>query len=290
MALTEASATLGEIGLRHPKCRTSATAVLRDVTSCAEPARFFASIPNWREYYETDPLSAWQRGSSTVESLYQHVHKVRGSLANLIDPAQLQALRASESYQWCAGTAQTAPKGRTIAVARELAWIDRVCTVRNRAVQHRQERQLKLRGYVVEATAFSALYARDDADVSLVSATYGDACQRYGIQLAPSGSVEDAAYLTSVADQVHDLDPEHADTMRRVLLGSRVYVVQGSHAFVQRLDSALAASSARWSRLPTLPPRLRDRYQIHESTLKPYRLTTPSNPSASLGCALCEDS
>lgn len=52
-------------------------------------------------------------------------------------------------------------------------------------------------------------------------------------------STDDVAYLTSIAEQLHEDDPPLADAMRRAIKRSGVSVLLGSPALVRHLDAAI---------------------------------------------------
>ena len=102
---------------------------------------------------------------------------------------------------------------KRLDAARELAWIDYLCRMRNQAVQHRVDRGSELIGYTVEV-AFSATYSDPGAIVDLAEITrlYNETQADYpAVTLEATGGPADAAYLLSLAERLHDLEPERAD-------------------------------------------------------------------------------
>lgn len=239
--LAAAGGLVGRLALERPELQAPATEVLRDLAMCDEAGKVFAETRDWRALYEADQVGTWKAGASALEGLYQQIHKLRVSLIAFVDSGWATTIRGSSAYEWYSAKEDAAaPSGPLEEPARELAWIDHLCTMRNRAVQHRVDRGSELAGYIVEGSSFSAVYKGrgDRSELGEVRRLFEAARLQYGVTLEASGSTEDVAYLSSLAEQLHDVNPPLADEMRRAIIRSGVVVLLGSESLVRHLDAA----------------------------------------------------
>ncbi len=232
----------------HGSVEREARYLLNDVFTMSVAAEPFAAVADWRTTYNADPLGTFTHGVVWLESFYQQIHKAGDSLTALLGKRWLDKVRDSPTYRWCSGAARSRAPKKLDPLARELAWLDRIRLVRNAAVQHRVDRGLDLVGYAVIPECFGAVHRRRNDPPSmrqvnqLLVAAY-----RFGSTIQPGKSPEDAVFLSAIAEQLHDVQPELADEMRRAVIRSRAIVLFASAAFVNHLDVALARLlEARW--------------------------------------------
>lgn len=239
--LNSSRTVAARIARESPAHAHTGATLAHDIALVEVAAASFVDTDGWKARYEADSVGTWQAATAHLESLYQGIHKLKGSLVNLVDKSWWKQIEGSAYYQWLLGKSDIAPTPTDVLKtgAREIAFIDRNCLIRNAAVQHRDPTSTVPHG-VVERTSICTIHLTANMTLTGISELYETGRARFGVAQSSDGTAFDLAHLASIAEQVHDLDPAFADAARRAITKSKAWVLIGSRAFVTNLDSSVA--------------------------------------------------
>lgn len=238
MILAKTAAIAGRISVTDPSLRVASTDLLQDLFRLEGAATLLTSPKSWEIAYAKDAHAAVTAAVNAQDALYERIHSIRReSLFRLVGKDWLDLVARDPSYAWFLGKDRGRPSLGDRA-ARELAWLDYACACRNRVLHHRAQ-GIRLR-YVVLPSMICEVYRTKAPKLADVVSQLGSARRTHGPPGAVPRAIDAVAYLTDIAENVRRVNPSASDAMYRAVRSSNVYIMSGSAAFVDNLDSALS--------------------------------------------------
>jgi len=205
-------------------------------------------VDGYQAHYESAPAEFWQTFSTGLESMYQQLHAAAGEAARLIAagasaPVTIGSLIGLDSFVAKNPAHELATQLR--GIRREIGLLRWVCTVRNKAEQHRHENgYFGNRGIVMVDGFALARKPLGEAPEMVRKARnlLRGFVRRYGIALDPeSGETEIITYLDFVSHSLYSLSPGEFDRARAVVAEAERHDLIVSLAFLTNVDQALAS-------------------------------------------------
>lgn len=201
---------------------------------------------DYQATHESD-ATGWLRLSFFTEGLYQQLHAVTTIGVMLVDSAYPPAT-GRKSLAGLLDSVDHSPEHplseRVAAARRELDLLRWLCTVRNKAIQHRAEEGYTGGRGVIMPSRFALLTAADPPAPEAIDwaiLTFQTLSQTFGPwDLSPPRSREAITYLDFASHELMPADPEHFDIARRAVEGARVYDVVVSPPMFENTDAALS--------------------------------------------------
>jgi hypothetical protein len=220
------------------------TALLRGV-SALHLAGVLLDV-DYRVVHESDE-TGWLRLSFITEGLYQQLHATVAMAVMLVDRHTANPIGCTSiaTYLDAVDRSPAHPLGFEVASARRefdlLRWL---CTVRNKAIQHRAEHGYTGGRSVVMPGQSALLYATDHPDSAAIDRAYNvftALCAKLGPwQVAPVRSREIVTYLDFASHELLAAHPHDYDTARATIAEARAFDIVVSAPMLENADTGLA--------------------------------------------------
>jgi hypothetical protein len=234
--------------VRSAKRRTNAhdlpTALLRGVTAL-HLAGTLLDV-DYKAVHESDQ-TGWLRLSFITEGLYQQLHATVAMAVMLADRGAANPMGCKSIATYLDGIDRSSDHplaGAVAAARRELDLLRWLCTVRNKAIQHRAEHGYTGGRSVVMPGHFALLYATDHPtptaidDAHNVFATLSAKLGPWEVE--PVRSREVITYLDFASHELLAHHPPDYDTARTTIAKARAFDIVVSAPMLENTDTALA--------------------------------------------------
>lgn len=217
------------------------------------------ALDGYQAAYERGHAEFFQTFSSGLESLYQQLHAATAETARLVGAAakpavDVTSLAGLDDYVARHPTEQLA--SQVEGIRREVRLLSWICTVRNKAVQHRHENGYTGNRAMVPLDGFAVMRKPLPATPEIVRKARGmlrGLVRPYGIALdTETGDVEMITYLDFVSHSLYAVSRDEFDRARAVVAEAAAHDLVVSLPFLATVDQALAA-------LIALAPEMRAR-------------------------------
>jgi hypothetical protein len=207
------------------------------------------AIDRYQGAYNRNPADVYQAFNSGLDALYQQVHAATESASRLLQsrvglPVPGSSLSATDAYFADAGRAHPLAVGWRSA-QREIKLLRWVCTVRNKAVQHRDQNGYIGNRAIVLTDGFALVRKPLGIEPAQLRATRNflrGLVRRYGIALDPEvGEVEIITYLDLVSHSLLEHSLGEYDRARELVAVAKRHDLIVSQPFLANLDQSLAA-------------------------------------------------
>lgn len=207
------------------------------------------ALDAYQDEYNRGPGEVFEAFNSGLDSLYQQLHAVIESAARLIesraapviDPAGLTGL--GEYFAKDGARHPLASHWRSIR--REQTLLRWIGTVRNKAVQHRDQNGYIGNRAIVLTDGFALLrkpLGIGPSELRKARELLRGLVRRYNIPLDPEvGDVEIVTYLDLVSHSLYEISPAEYDRAHDVVAEARRHDLIVSRPFLSNADQALAA-------------------------------------------------
>jgi hypothetical protein len=206
------------------------------------------ALDGYQAVYERAQAEFFQTFSSGLDSLYQQLHAAAAETAGLVGSAarlavDVTSLAGLNDYVAKHPTEQLASQVR--GIRREVRLLSWICTVRNKAVQHRHENGYTGNRAMVPFDGFAMMRKPLPATPEIVRKArkmLRGLVRRYGIALdTETGDVEMITYLDLVSHSLYPVSPGEFDRARAVVAKAARHDLIVSLPFLATVDRALAA-------------------------------------------------
>jgi hypothetical protein len=191
--------------------------------------------------------TGWLRLSFFAEGLYQQLHATTSMAVMLADRTNppVVGCKSLGSYLDVIERQPDHPTAARVAASRrELDLLRWMCTVRNKAIQHRAEEGYTGGRGVIMPSRFAQLSATDQPTSEAIEhaiEVFHDLATTFGPwDVQPMRSREVITYLDFASHELLPTDPEHFDIARRAVSAARAYDVVVSPPMLENTDVALA--------------------------------------------------
>jgi hypothetical protein len=207
------------------------------------------AIDHYQDAYNGNPGEVYQAFNSGLDALYQQLHAATESASRLLQnrvgsPVPGSSLSATDAYFADAGRAHPLAVGWRSA-QREIKLLRWVSTVRNKAVQHRDQNGYTSNRAIVLTDGFALLRKPLDIEPVQLRATRSflrGLVRRYRIALDPEvGDVEIITYLDLVSHSLVEHSLGEYDRARELVAVAKRHDLIVSQPFLANRDRSLAA-------------------------------------------------
>lgn len=207
------------------------------------------ALDAYQDAYNARPADVFQTFYSGLDSLYQQLHAVIESATHRVQVRSSPVI-ASSSLATLDQHFANGGRGHPLAgswrnIRREIGLLRWVSTVRNKAVQHRDENGYIGNRAIVLTDGFALL--RKPLGIGAVELRKArellrGLVRRYGVRLDPEvGDVEIVTYLDFVSHSLLAISPTQYDRARDVVAEAQRHDLIVSLPFLANVDHALAA-------------------------------------------------
>jgi hypothetical protein len=215
---------------------------------------------DYRAVHESDQ-TGWLRLSFITEGLYQQLHATVAMAVMLADrrAADPMGCESIATYLDALDRRSDHPLAVEVAAARrELDLLRWLCTVRNKAIQHRAEQGYTGGRSVVMPDHFALLYATDHpnrAAIHHAHDVFAALSAKLGPwEIAPVRSREVVTYLDFASHELLADHPREYDTARDTIADARAFDIVVSAPMLENTDTALAKLIALATPAPNEEP------------------------------------
>jgi hypothetical protein len=207
------------------------------------------ALDAYQDEYDQRPGEVFQAFNSGLDSLYQQLHAAIESAARLVQTRAAPAI-APTSLTGLSQYLANAGVGHPLAaqwrnIRREESLLRWICTVRNKAVQHRAQNGYIGNRAIVLRDGFALLrkpLGIGPSELRKARELLRGFVRRYNISLNPEvGEVEIVTYLDFVSHSLYEISPAEYDRAREVVAEARRHDLIVSMPFLSNADRALAA-------------------------------------------------
>lgn len=207
------------------------------------------ALDAYQDRYNARPAEIFQLFNSGLDALYQQLHAAIENVTRLIASSALPPIAESslaglDDYLVGDGSAHALATQWRIT-RREISLLRWVSTVRNKAVQHRDQNGYIGNRAVVLTDGFALLrkpLGVGASELRKARELLRGLVRRYSIGLDPDvGEVEIVTYLDFVSHSLREISPSEYDQARGVVAEARRHDLIVSQPFLLNLDRALAS-------------------------------------------------
>jgi hypothetical protein len=207
------------------------------------------ALDRYQDAYNAQPAEIFQTFNSGLDALYQQLHAVIESGTRLLHAhttPEISGLSLASVDGYFAKDGRAHPLAASWRkVQREIALLRWVGTVRNKAVQHRDQNGYIGNRAIVLTDGFALLrkpLGIEPTELRKATGLLRGFVRRYGIGLDPEvGGVELVTYLDLVSHSLCGLSPAEYDRAREVVAGARRHDLIVSQPFLANVDRCFAA-------------------------------------------------
>ena len=218
-----------------------------DVTLWERSAQSLAA-EDYRALYEADRAGFYLEALRSTTAFYQQLHVAVatavvfvGSCAKPPVPPKIDSLQ--KLGQSLADHPDADMRARFGGIQREVRYLKWLCTVRNKAVQHRAGNDHHGSDALILPDGLAFIRRRHPIDELLV-ATARSALERvnrsYGLAFDTVGTSEVFAYLDFVSQRLYAAEDDEFDRLRQLIQRARLHQVIMSPHLIETTDRALA--------------------------------------------------